>query len=550
MQLFIRENLQNVKAVRVLFFTFFIIQIATGQNWRDTLAMIDKAMIQYGPEGPGCQVSVSRNGQLIFSKAWGMADLERKKPLTTNSILEAGSVSKQFTAAAILLLEQQGKLSLDDDIRKYIPEMPDYGTPIRLRQMLHHTSGLRDWGSIAEMTGWPRSTKFYTNEDALEIIVRQKHLNNKPGDEFLYSNSNYNLFAIIVKRVSGLTLAAFTRKYIFEPATMTHTQWRDDPNRIVPNRAIAYDKLDSSFETDMPNEYVYGNGGLLTTTEDLLKWNHYFLEGKLGTPSLLPKQIKTEPLNNGTMNDYGAGLFINKTAGWSSINHSGATAGYRAWLETFPELDISIAVLSNNSAVNIFESESRIRKIFVRDKISGNMKKEDTVRLSESDLNTLSGMYQNERDGSTFTLDIKNNQVLVENELPMTAISKNKLICDYFTLVVNGNSGFYIPKSPLDSIPIIKVKPAVLSSDKKKIYEGQYFSNETNSDPWVKLNGDKLIIQLNADKSYPLIPTYTDAFRIAELYVDLQFIRDSTNEITTMKMSQGRARGVEFNKVQ
>ncbi len=158
-----------------------------------------------------------------------MADLERNVPLTVNSIFEAGSVSKQFTAAAILLPEQQEKLSLDDDVRKYVPELPDYGYPIQLRQMLHHSSGFRDWGAMAALTGWPRSKKFYTNEDALEIIARQKHLNNKPGDEFLYSNSNYNLFAIIVQRVSGLTLAAFTRKYIFEPAGMTHTQWRDKP---------------------------------------------------------------------------------------------------------------------------------------------------------------------------------------------------------------------------------------------------------------------------------------------------------------------------------
>jgi CubicO group peptidase (beta-lactamase class C family) len=538
-----------MKGAQILFISFFIMQIAAGQDWQDTLLIIDKALNQYSPDGPGCQVSVSRNGQLIFSKAWGMADLERRIPLTTNSILEAGSVSKQFTAAAILLLEQQGKLSLDDDVRKYIPEMPDYGTPIRLRQMLHHTSGLRDWGSIAEMTGWPRSSKFYTNEDALEIIIRQKHLNNKPGDEYLYSNSNYNLFAVIVQRVSGLTLAAYTRKYIFEPASMMHTQWRDDPNRIVVNRAIAYDKTDSSFETDMPNEYVYGNGGLLTTTEDLLKWNNYFLQGKLGTPSLLPKQIHTEPLNNGVNNPYGAGLFINKVAGWKSINHSGATAAYRAWLETFPELNISIAVLSNNSAVNIYESESRIRKIFVRDKISGNAKKDDTVKLSESDLSALSGMYRNERDGSTFTLDVKNNQILVENNLPMTAVTRNILICDYFMLVVNGNNGLYIPTAPVDSIPITKVKSAVLTQEDMNIYEGHYYSDETNSGLTVKLSGDKLTIHLNPDKSYSMIPTYADAFRIAELFIDMQFIRDTGNKMVMLKMSQGRARGVEFKKL-
>ena len=290
-----------MKSIQLLFTSLFVFQISFAQTWQDTLSLIDKTFSQYLPENPGCQLTVSRNGQLIFSKAWGMGDLERNVLLSTNSVLEAGSVSKQFTAAAILLLEQQGKLSLDEDVRKYIPELPDYGNRIQLRQMLHHTSGLRDWGSVAELTGWPRTKKFYTNEDALEIITRQKHLNNKPGDEFIYSNSNYNLFAIIIQRVSGLTLAAFTRKYIFEPAAMTHTQWRDDPNRIVPNRAIAYSKSDSGFETNMPNEYVYGNGGLLTTTEDLVKWNNFYQQGRLGTSSLLSKDYLLERCGDGTI---------------------------------------------------------------------------------------------------------------------------------------------------------------------------------------------------------------------------------------------------------
>jgi len=299
----------------------------------------------------------------------------------------------------------------------------------------------------------------------------------------------------------------------------------------------------------MPNEYVYGNGGLLTTTEDLLKWTNYFLLGRLGNPSLVSKQIQTDPLNNGTMNNYAAGLFINKLAGWNSINHSGATAGYRAWLETFPELKLSIAVLSNNSSVNIGETESSVRKIFVRDKKSDNSKKEDTIKLSEQDLNALSGMYRNERDGSTFTLDVKNKQILVQRELPMKALSKNILTCDYFILVVNGQNGLYIPKSPVDTIPISKVKQAVLTKEEMSGYEGQYFSEETNSELMVKQKGDGLIMQLNPDRSYSMIPTYADAFRIAELYIDLQFIRNPENKLIMMKMSQGRARGVEFKKL-
>jgi CubicO group peptidase (beta-lactamase class C family) len=528
----------------------FIHHASFAQTWQDTLALIDKAFGQYQPQNPGCQLSVSRNGQIIFSKAWGMADLERNIPLTTNSILEAGSVSKQFTAAAILLLEQQGKLSLDDDVRKYIPELPDYGTPVKLRQMLHHTSGLRDWGSVAELTGWPRGKKFYTNDDALEIIARQKHLNNKPGDEFLYSNSNYNLFAIIVQQVSGVTLAAFTRKYIFQPAGMTHTQWRDDPNRIVPNRAIAYDKSDSSYETDMPDEYVYGNGGLLTTTEDLLKWDDYYQSGKLGDPLLLSKQVQTEPLNNGVMNIYGAGLFIRKVVGWKSIDHNGATASYRAYPQTFPELSLSFAILSNTSQFNINYVAYAVRKIFVPDKSVETQENKTSINLPDSVLNNFTGLYVNERDGSAFQLFAKNNHLILDSSTSLITVSNNTFKTDNFRFEINGDNGLYISSSPVDTVHFKKVKPVALAQKDFNIYEGKYFSDETNSSVSLQHDSSTLIIHLKPGADYPLIPTYADAFRINELDCDVKFVRKRKNRILLMTMTVSRARNVEFEKLE
>jgi CubicO group peptidase (beta-lactamase class C family) len=330
---------------------------AFAQLGADTTRAIDALFERYRSEAPGCELAISRNGQVIYSKAWGLADLEHHVTMTTTSIIEAGSVSKQFTAAAILLLEQQGKLSLDDDVRKYIPELPDYGKPILLRYMMHHTSGLRDWGSVAAIAGWPRTTKTYNNQDALDIIVHQRHLNTPPNEAFGYSNSNYNLFAIIVERVSGMSLAAFTRQYIFLPAGMTHTSWRDDHKRVVPDRAIAYDLTRNIYETNMPNEDVYGNGGLLTTAEDLLTWNAWYLGGHLGNPSLLSKQLAVDNFNNGKPIEYGAGLFLSQRYGQLRIEHGGATASYRADLEAFPATALSIAWLSNTSA---FDSKENI----------------------------------------------------------------------------------------------------------------------------------------------------------------------------------------------
>ena len=538
-----------MKITRLLFTCLFFIRVSYGQTWQDTLSLIDKTLSQYHADNPGCQVAISRNGQLIFSRAWGMADLERNVPLSTNSILEAGSVSKQFTAAAILLLEQQGKLSLNDDVRKYIPELPDYGTPIRLHQMLHHTSGIREWSSIAQLTGWPRTSKFYSNEDVFEMIIRQKHLNNKPGEIFIYSNSNYILFAIIVKRVSGLTLAEFTRKYIFEPAGMIHTQWRDDPNRIVPNRAIAYAKTGSGFETDMPNEYVYGAGGLLTTTEDLLRWNDFYLQGKLGTSSLLDRQVQTEPLNNGGMNSYAAGLVINKVRGWDNISHNGATASYRAYLETFPKLNLSIAILSNTSQFRINNTAGIVRNIFVPDKTVKQKIPENSISLPEAALNNFAGMFKNERDGSTFQLSVKNGKIFLDGDLPLLTVAPGIFKSDNFQLNVNGTSGWYIPYSPRDTIPFIKVIPAKLPLANLADYEGKYFSEEINTTITVQPNKDTLIIHLKPAEDYPLAPTYTDAFRINELDCDLEFTRSPKNKILEIRMNLSGAANIAFKKI-
>jgi CubicO group peptidase (beta-lactamase class C family) len=538
-----------MKLLKQLLILLLISHISFAQTWQDTISLIDKAFSQYLPTDPGCQLSVSRNGQVIFSKAWGMADLERNTPLSTNSILEGGSVSKQFTAAAILLLEQQGKLSLDDDVRKYVPELPDYGTPIKLRQMMHHASGLRDWGSVAELTGWPRSRKFYSNDDALEIIARQQHLNNKPGGEYIYSNSNYNLFAIIVQRVSVLSLAAFTRKYIFEPAGMVHTQWRDDPNRIVLNRAIAYSKQDSVFITNMPNEYVYGNGGLLTTTEDLLKWSDFYQGSKLGTSSLLSKQVQTDPLNNGVMNPYGAGLFIRKVMGWNNISHSGATAGYRAYLETFPELNLTIAMLSNTSQFNIAEVESRIRRIFVPDRSEPAAKNKSDINLSEAVLKRFEGMYVSERDHSSFQLSVKDSLLMLDNDLPLFVVAANSFKGSGIFFQIDGSKGIYITSSPIDTIHFTKVKQAMPSQKELDIYAGNYFSEETNSDIIIQHNNGALILHIKPGQDYPLTPTYVDAFKSTDLDGAVWFNRNAQNKITSFKISVSRARNVEFKKV-
>src|SRR5688572_5878289 len=269
-------------------------QLARAQTppRQDTVARVDSIFSAFTTATPGCAVGVSRHGRTVLAKAYGMANLEYDVPLTTESIIEAGSVAKQFTAAAVLLLAQQGKLSIDDQVRKHIPELPDYGAPLTIRHMINHTSGLRDWGTVAAVEGWPRGSRVHTHDHVLDIVTRQRSLNFRPGSEYLYSNTGYNLLAIIVQRVSGRAFADFTRTEIFEPLGMARTSWRDDYTRVVKGRATAYSPTRNGFRLNMPFENVHGNGGLLTTVEDLLRWSANFDRGQVGGPALLREQLR------------------------------------------------------------------------------------------------------------------------------------------------------------------------------------------------------------------------------------------------------------------
>ena len=333
-------------------------------------SQIDSVFSRWTQTTPGCAVGVAKGGAPLVQKAYGMADLEHDIANRPDTIFEAGSVSKQFTAAAVLLLAKDGKLSLDDPARKYVPELPDYGAPLTLRHMLQHTSGLRDWGEVAAIAGWPRTTRVHTHAHALEIISRQKALNFPSGTQYSYSNSGYNLAAIIVSRVTGQSFADFSRERIFEPLGMTRTSWRDDHRRIVKGRAVAYSPAGDSFRLNMPFEDVHGNGGLLTTVGDLLKWNENFVSPKVGDGELVKLQQEPGRFNDGKPHQYAMGLMVRPYKGVPEVAHSGSTAGYRAHLTRFPEQHLSVAVLCNASNANATQYAMSVADMYLAGSIT------------------------------------------------------------------------------------------------------------------------------------------------------------------------------------
>lgn len=313
---------------------------------------------------PGCAVGVSRDGEVIVRRAFGMADLEHGIANEPGTIFEAGSVAKQFAAAAVVLLAVDGELSLDDDVRLWIPELPDYGATVTVHQMLTHTAGLRDWGSVAAISGWGRSQRSHTHDHVLDIVSRQSALNYPPGESYSYSNTGYNLAAILVERISGMSFADFSRERLFEPLGLEDTQWRDDYRRLVPGRAAAYAPSENGFLIDRPIEFVHGNGGLLTTVTDLLTWNEHLRNGTLGE-DFMALMHRRAILNDGTEIHYAGGLQFGEQNGTRRISHTGATSGYRAYLGLFPDEGLSVALLCNVTSANPGGLGGRVAGVFL-----------------------------------------------------------------------------------------------------------------------------------------------------------------------------------------
>jgi CubicO group peptidase (beta-lactamase class C family) len=234
------------------------------------------------PDSPGCALGIIKDGKLIYKRGYGMANLEYGIPITSQSVFRIGSTSKQFSAMCMVLLEEEGKLSLDDDIRKYIPELPEYETPITIRHLLHHTSGIRDYLTLMTLAG-EREDDFFTNEEVVGFLARQMELNFKPGEEHLYSNSGYFLLSVITKRITGESMSIYAEKNIFEPLGMENTHFHDNHTSIVRNRASGYlPREEGGFQISMTTLDMIGDGGIFTCVDDLLLWNQNFYNNRLG----------------------------------------------------------------------------------------------------------------------------------------------------------------------------------------------------------------------------------------------------------------------------
>ena len=519
---------------------------------QDSVARVDSAFSRFGPKTPGCAVGVSRHGRTVLARAYGMAHLEYDVPNTIETVFEAGSVAKQFTAAAVLLLAQQGKLSLDDQVRKHIPELPDYGVPLTIRHMIHHTSGLRDWGTIATVEGWPRGSRVHTHDHVLEIVKRQRALNFKPGTEYLYSNTGYNLLAIIVERVSGRSFADFTRTEIFEPLGMTKTQWRDDYARVVKGRATAYAPTSNGFRMNMPFENVHGNGGLLTTVEDLLRWSANFDLARVGGTAFVREQVRQGRLTGGREIEYAAGLSVTRYRGVPEVSHSGATAGYRAFLTRFPDQGVAVAVLCNHAGAPVGSLAHRVADVFLGS-TAPVAPPPKALTLAPTILAARAGMYRNAVTGEPLRISVKEGKLVDEGGTEAIPVSA--------TVFQNGNGGravfevggdgrptaMRLIQDDGDTLLFLPVEPHVPNAADLERLAGTYVSEEAAATIAIVHDNGKLFLRQAPTRSFELRPAYRDVFELPTGDV-ARFIRDESGRVTEMSLFLGRVRDLRFRK--
>jgi CubicO group peptidase (beta-lactamase class C family) len=521
----------------------------------DESSQVDQIFARWTTATPGCAVGVAVDGRPALTRAYGMADLEHDVKNTPETIFEAGSVSKQFTAAAVLLLAREGKLSLDDPVKKYIPELPDYGAPLLIRHMLNHTSGLRDWGSVAGIAGWPRTTRVHTQSHVVEIVSHQHALNFPTGTRWSYSNTGFNLAAVIVSRVSGMSFPDFTRMRIFEPLGMTHTSWRDDHTRIVKNRAIAYDDTRDGFRTDMPFEKVYGNGGLLTTVGDLLKWNENFVAAKVGDASFVAEQQQVGMFSDGRAHDYALGLYNRIYKGVRQVDHSGSTAGYRADLARYPDQHLSVAVLCNVSSGSATQAGRAVADVYLGDRAKAPAVPTATYTLTDAEIASTAGLYRHSTTGVPLTIARGNDGIRVErgqadglNPNPgqlLIAMSASRFVtATRQTWEFDGRGGARMTDAFGRVDVYDKVPAAKPSVDQLKDLAGVYVSDEAETTLLAAVDGDTLVIKRRPDATLRLTPVYADAFAAPQL--GLVIFRRTGGRVTALSVVQDRVWDLRF----
>ena len=561
-------------------------------------ARVDKLFAQWNKsDSPGCALGIVKDGRLIYKRGYGMANLEHNIPISPQSVFNIQSISKQFTAMSILLLAKHGKISLDDEVQKYLPELPRYQSPITIRHLIHHTSGIRNFTELHELAGMRHEDVHMTDDDFLGLIGRQKELNFKPGEEYVYSNSGYFLLGLIVKRASGKSLREFAEENIFKPLGMNNTHFHDDRNLVVKNRANAYlPRSNGGFAVAIiDNNESVGPAGLLTSVEDLFLWDHNFYKNKLGGGSdLITEQLSPGKLNTGENTDYAFGLGVGEYKGLKTISHGGSGGGFTSVMIRFPEHNFSVICLCNAGyKVDPYGLANQVADIFLADQLKqGAGGVDETVAaappiisIPEKELASLTGLYVDPITVQSLRFYMKDGKLMVDKG-PSYVLSP--LSYDRFRAVGAPNHEIVFVRPVAGGRMQVKdkdirsgktttldaVQSETLTSAQLAEFTGKYLSDElagatytlSMKDGTLSLRvrngitvfsdrGLVLAFELasgsEAPKDILLTPAFADVFLtfVNEELVILRFMRNQQNAVSGFTLSTGTVRRLRFNKL-
>jgi len=557
-----KKFLQESKLLWIFLFIVFLVSLVSADEKTEK---VDKLFSKWDSTvSPGAALAIIKDGKIIYKRGYGMANLEHNIPLTPTSVFRIGSTSKQFTASCIAILSLQGKISLDDDIRKYIKELPKYEKPITIRHLLHHTSGIRDYLTLSSIAATP-DDQFYTPGDSVELLSRQRGLNFLPGEEHLYSNSGYLLLGVIVERASGKSLNDFAQTHIFKPLGMKNTHFHDDHTMVVKNRADGYSPLKKGFRIDMTTLDHVGDGGVFTTVEDLFLWDQAFYSYKLGKE--LMELIQTPGvLNDGKNLDYAFGLSVTEYKGLRKVSHGGGFVGFRAQMTRFPEQKFTVICLANLGTINPSGLCNQVADIYLADKLKKAEKapekkeKAKAVTLSKEELENKVGNYQDVRTGAWTIILMKEDDKLeivgLGRKYVLTPVSKTRFQAldapfansiEFFPdekgrirkakVTVEGGEEINLVKASLLS----PLTPAQL-----KEYAGEYYNDELPVTYKLAVEkGSLLFKHKNAPKG-ALKAMDHDKFTMR--WFNIEFVRDKRKRIKGFVLAAGRAANIEFVK--
>ena len=531
-------------AATTVFAALFFTAPALAQ---DKAAEVDRIFASITADAPGCAAGATKNGNTVVNRYYGLANVETRAPLTASSLFDIGSTQKQFTAASILLLVQDGRLALTDDIRRFFPEMPDLGHKVTVDHLLTHTSGIRDWTGLLPLA--PEGT------DVLTLILRQRGLNFTPGEEWSYSNSGFELAKEIVARVSGMSFAEFTKKRLFDPLGMKSSAYVPDIMQAGANAALGYQKDGASWKPFMRLGNNRGGGAIVSTVTDLLTWTDALASAKLGK-FVTDKLHEVAILSNGRKLKYARGLIVDNTPGGLVVSHSGGAAGFSTWMGRVPEHNLSVAVACNFDPVSATALAGRVADLYLppAPKASPQLASAPGV-----DVSARAGVYFDERTGDPLRLGVQEGILRIGNGPPLVAVSANVFRPRRADMFFRSNDEFEMTFTSDDLLEIKSMEGNVtryrraqpwspVATDLQGI-EGRYENRELGSVFELVPNGSALAMRFESapDKSVELTPVARDTWMRSMMIVKLR--RDANGKVVGFDYGNPVVRRIAFTRL-